>query len=1086
MKKLLLTTLVCCLFAASSYAAHLAGAEIEYRCIGLRKWEIKLVLYSECGGTPFAGCTTGSQTGCNKIISVSAVDNTINPAGCDKVLSSINVQLTSYKIESLSKADEKVCGASAKNQCNNNGTVVPGTNSPSIEAFYYKGVLDMSANSYAAGNVCSYWQVEMEECCRTGGLNFYLNAIINIHHNSASLKNSSPVFTNPAEFVVCSNQPFVFNIGAVDADQDSLSYKLIKGSASYVSPYNETFPFPLNGGALPHSSYPQPNGPFVVLDSITGDVSFNASNSHPTNVIKGSLVVEVTQWSYDENGVPYIAGITYRDFVLAIRSCPQNNMPVFATAPLLNAGYATHSWQILAGDNLCFTVTAQDDDDGAGPLPSTKLDTTYLSWNSGIVRPGKLAFVPDYDTNNSAQRPREDRWRFCWQTELSDTSKHPYYFTVTANDNNCPNVGRITKSFGVKIIPHAAIKINKTNIGCYGNWKVDVYKKQPAEQNFSYAVMRIARLPNDSAFVSANAYETIASNTNPTGSPMPLLLTNTVNFTQTGKYILSVEIIITGSNMPQFIYDTITVVYRPNPTVTLISSQDSVCITTNTLQLNGTPALGIYKGLGINGSGTINLQDANLVSGVVYTYTYVYADNFGCADSVSKQITIFADPSALVNLMGNLNPLQQSLFQYTTDSILGVNYTWEATGGTIQSSNKNKAIVHWSDSGLVQLKVAATNMCGTKTVTKQLQVVPTAGIQINKTTTGCFGKWTVEVLKKHPAQQDFSEAKLLIASQPNATVFVEASAHQAVAVNPNPSGGAMPILLSKSVNFNQMGKYILRVEIVVTNSTISQYFYDTITVASQPTPLATLTTAKDSICKNATVVLYGNPNGGTYVGLGINNSGQINMSTPTLLVNNSYSYQYIFFDGIGCRDTATKNLFILPDPSVKTAITGNVTPKKQIAQQYSTTQIDNINYTWEVTKGIVQNSNGNTATVLFTDTGAATVKLIPSNGCGASTIVAHVLVMPNVGLATTNSLILFKLYPNPTSKQVFLELETTQSAVRFDLLTSTMREISSQLLLANQGVITHHFSTETLSAGLYFVRITYGNNQKIVKLVVAK
>ncbi|MFN9110692.1 MAG: hypothetical protein ACK5XN_11550, partial [Bacteroidota bacterium] len=199
-------------------------------------------------------------------------------------------------------------------------------------------------------------------------------------------------------------------------------------------------------------------------------------------------------------------------------------------------------------ENLCFTVTAKDTD----VYPNIpRFDTTYLSWNQAIVRPGKLTFGPTYPVGPGLPRPREDVWQFCWQTEESDGSTLPYYFTVTAMDNRCPNPGRVQRSFSIKVLPTPKAAGQKTDLNC-GRWVYTVWKSD-VRQTISSARLDVAREPFDWNF-NLGVTTRISTNPNPPGSGTAprVMIRDTFNFRKGGRYLVRYTVATPGGEPGQF------------------------------------------------------------------------------------------------------------------------------------------------------------------------------------------------------------------------------------------------------------------------------------------------------------------------------------------------------------------------------------------------------------------------------------------------------------------------------------------------------------------------------------------------------
>ncbi|MBP9688141.1 MAG: gliding motility-associated C-terminal domain-containing protein [Bacteroidia bacterium] len=551
---LLILTLAMLLSVNNTYASHVVGGDVEYECTGPRTWKIRLIIYRDC-----TGATLCSSMGCTQSV-IAKPNTTLNPAGCTATPNQVSATLSLVKVEDVGKANVELCGNSAKNGCHNLNQVTPGPYSPSVEKYVFEGTLNLNYPSLNNSN-CTYWDVYWTLCCRnaniwnlagSSGQDFRIGATINIFNRSlAACKNKSPILKNEPVATLCSGQEYVFNMGAVDPDDDSLTYEIAPSLQSggnpvnYQPPGGANYPFPLNSTKVPHINFPQPNGPYVIIDSINGDISFNALNN-TAGYIYGNLNVRIKQWSYDDNGNPVLVGITQRDLQLYVFNCPGNNPPRFATIPSGDNNRPKYDYDICAGELLCFTIIAKDTD----VYPAIqRFDTTYMSWNEGIVRPGKLNFAPTYAVGPGMPRPREDSWQFCWQTEDSDGRTLPYYFTVTAADKFCPNVGRVTRAFSIKVMPTPKADGRQQDLKC-GKWEYKV-RKTDVKQTFASASMKIALQPFDYNF--SNGFRTLGSpnlnpGPNPTGpitDPRPIIV-DTFTYVKGGKYLVQFTVSTPG------------------------------------------------------------------------------------------------------------------------------------------------------------------------------------------------------------------------------------------------------------------------------------------------------------------------------------------------------------------------------------------------------------------------------------------------------------------------------------------------------------------------------------------------------------
>ncbi len=578
-------------FAQDTFATHIVGGDIEYECIGPRTWRVRLTLYRDCTGIPLCGSPACTQS------MVARPNTTLNPPSCSASPNQVNFTVNYVKVQDVGLSLLGVCGNLSKNGCTNMNTVAPGPYTPSIEGYTFEGTLSLNLPTLNAPNTCPYWDIFWESCCRNFGINnlanpggtgFRIGATINIFWESQMpCKNNSPQIRNEPVAIVCSGQEYVFNMGAVDVDQDSLTYEIGQslntggGSVQYQPPFSANYPFPLNSTAPPHINFPQPSGPYMIIDSINGDISFNAVNN-TASFIFGNLNVLIKQWNYNAAGQPVLVGITQRDLQIYVVACPANNPPRFATNPSEPNGRPRFNYGVCAGERICFTVTAKDTD--AYPnIP--RFDTTRLSWNQGIVRPGKLTFGPTYPVGPNIPRPREDQWEFCWQTEESDGRTLPYYFTVTGIDNVCPNPGRITRAFSIRVLPQPKANGVPTDLRC-GRYVYTVFKTDP-RQTLTSARLEVANEPFDYSFTNGFQLR-VAANPNPPGSGTAprVMIRDTFTFRKGGKYLIRYTASTPGLSAAQsctrVYFDTITV---DTPVQAFI--QDTFVCKGSTMTING-------------------------------------------------------------------------------------------------------------------------------------------------------------------------------------------------------------------------------------------------------------------------------------------------------------------------------------------------------------------------------------------------------------------------------------------------------------------------------------------------------------------
>lgn len=138
--------------------------------------------------------------------------------------------------------------------------------------------------------------------------------------------------------IKCAGQDVIYNMGAIDEDRDSLSYRLVPLiNCSYSSPWSHTYPVTSLGGNNPNPNANPPTG--FNINPINGDLFFI-----PMQVQISVIKVEVLEWR-KINGVYKIIGKTSRDLQIFITQNCNNRLPT-------NVGYL--EYEVCAGSQLWY------------------------------------------------------------------------------------------------------------------------------------------------------------------------------------------------------------------------------------------------------------------------------------------------------------------------------------------------------------------------------------------------------------------------------------------------------------------------------------------------------------------------------------------------------------------------------------------------------------------------------------------------------------------------------------------------------------------------------------------------------------
>ncbi len=298
------------LFSATKlFASHMAGSEITYTCVGPNQYQVKLVLYRDCGGidAPTSAVLNYSSSSCG-----------VNAS----------VQLSLQNTTDITP----LCPSEAS-ACNGGGGPI------GIEQITYSGILTLP-------NGCSDWILSYDLCCRNGMItnlsspdteDIYVQTTLN---NTLASCNSSAQFASVPQLFGCVGNTLHFQQLASDPDGDQLVYSLINASngqgssVAYSGGYSGSSPF--NGSAS--------------IDPNTGEIT--VTPSAPQVSVISILVQEY------RGGV--LIGSVIRDLQINISNCT-NTLPVIGG---INGVANDYDISVCADAPLCFTVNISDADAG--------------------------------------------------------------------------------------------------------------------------------------------------------------------------------------------------------------------------------------------------------------------------------------------------------------------------------------------------------------------------------------------------------------------------------------------------------------------------------------------------------------------------------------------------------------------------------------------------------------------------------------------------------------------------------------------------------------------------------------------------
>ena len=402
MKKIFLLSFLIGIFTLGSIenanASHFSGSDLTYTCLGGNTYQITFTFYRDCSGANADQSTTVSFN-CPS-----------NPA--------LNFNTTLYQIAGTGQEITPGCSAVP--------TSCAGGNSYGIQEYVFQGTVTLPA--------CSQWTMKTNSCCRntvstvTGQGSWTMIAYLN---NLDAPCNSSPTFSNKPVAVVCNNQSFCFNHGAVDPDGDSLSYSFYTPFTSYPSTISYI-------GGYSSSNFLNSSTP-ITIDPITGDICFT-----PQQIQSTVTGVKVEEWR-TINGTPTLIGTVYRDLQMSVVSC-NNYIPTLSgmdttLSTVYNPNDTTYIIDVcLSPDPISFNIIGHDSD-VYNPATTGSPEKFSINWNNGI--PGG-SFTSFHNGTDSAYA------NFTWLPTANDVGNIKC-FTATIQDEACPYNGFQTFSYCITV-----------------------------------------------------------------------------------------------------------------------------------------------------------------------------------------------------------------------------------------------------------------------------------------------------------------------------------------------------------------------------------------------------------------------------------------------------------------------------------------------------------------------------------------------------------------------------------------------------------------------------------------------------------
>lgn len=257
----------------------------------------------------------------------------------------------------------------------------------------------------------------------------YIYNIVGVHTNC------TPTVTNPPIQNACAGQPWCYNPGMVDPENDSLSFSITKSFED--DPNNPP------GGVQPIFSETFPSG--ISVDQNTGTLCWT-----PVSTVQGEYNIALLIKEYRKNPIDqkrYLVGETVFDIQILVVPCAANNI-TFTQAPQNTC---------IIADSTAYSATVSAS--GSGITPPMHLSATGLPISGTNI--GQVATFTSTSSGSNATGT------FHWVPDCKAVHSNPYYVTFEASDSNTPLANANFSTFNILVISRAPANVHATPQGSY-------------------------------------------------------------------------------------------------------------------------------------------------------------------------------------------------------------------------------------------------------------------------------------------------------------------------------------------------------------------------------------------------------------------------------------------------------------------------------------------------------------------------------------------------------------------------------------------------------------------------------------------
>ncbi len=658
--------------------------------------------------------------------------------------------------------------------------------------------------------------------------------------------------------------------------------------------------------------------------------------------------------------------------------CVSGNSFAFNTNATVTSGTVTYSWDF--GDGSTSTLQSPTHTYAVGGTYPIKLVvTTNNGCKDSIVQNVTLHAQPtgvDFSVNANAQCLSSNSFGFATNATVS-TGSITYNWTFgdggTSALQNPTHAYAAAGTYLVKLVI-------ATDYGCNDSatHSITVYP-QPAA-GFTINNSQQCFSNNGFAFTNTSTVSSgnIANYSWSFGDGQTSTVQNpTHSYTITGSYTIKL-VVTTNQGCKDSITQNVTVYQQPSGMDFTINagnqclSGNSFAFTTNAAVTSGTVT---YQWNFGDGQTSIaqNPTHAYAATGT-YQVKLVVTTNNGCADSVIKSVTVYAQPSGVdFTFNSGTQCLSSNSFSFNTNASVStgsIAYSWDFGDG--QTSTLQNPTHAYVTAGTYPVKLVVTTNQGCKDSIVKNAIVyppPTGVTFVINTNNQCLSGNNY-------------------AFSTNATV-----AAGTVSYSWSFGDGGTSALQNPTHSYTATGTYLVKLVITTNNGCKDSA---TQTVIVYPQPLAGFITNNNTQCfssnnfifTNSSTVSSGNITGYSW-NFGDGGTSATQNPTHTYTTGGTYYVGLVVTTNNGCRDSITQTVTVYPQPVAGFAINNNPQCLSNNNFGFTNTSSVNsgsiVNYDWSFGDGgtsTVQNPAHNYAVA-----GTYQVKLVvtTNNGCKDST-----------------------------------------------------------------------------------------------------